>query len=605
MRPTTMKKSRKYKMRKETGSGVKRSGYTLIEMAIVMIVAGVMIGAFISVYDVFIQNRKVIETEISLSEVTVAIGNFRAQYGRYPCPASLTAPRGTPEYGNESDDNCLDFTEVTTGTCDLAPDKGYCVEQSERAIDHDDDGTIDHFPRVRRGAIPFRNLNIAEEFAYDGYGNRLTYVVTERLAFADTFNVSHGGISIVDDTAGVGQSLLEEEGSGHFLILSPGENNAGAYNNNGVLVAACPPATTSEGKNCDINNTDAKYVQTDMRTTYDNTRFDDRLSFFSSIEMSLWQRTALERNDIEQRPDGFVGINDVTPNDVAEVVGNMRASGPLPTDGKLQSEEICDPGEAGCFDPELIGGTPIPGLNCPSGFVVAIENGGVRCENTLIVGCPPNELVVGVNPDGTLQCKPKGCPAGPYNFCTGVSDLLPQGADGDMVVGPTTGTNFTCNTPSWVPDSQPASCCVPGTTTTPGACPPGFTGTGTVTTTTTCSPPNTTTTTGGGCTCVGGSVTRTVSCPAGQTGKIVEQGNIQCPSGSTGGWTVTLNTCQVPPGAVCSWQPINQTGMVRGKRLPRPRAGSSCGCGSKNRSCFTVGIPGILYRKYNCRCSVN
>ncbi len=302
------------------------SGYTLIEGAIVILLVGIFIGTFFAVYTLHIENKKMIQTETSLSQLTAAIGNFRAQYGRYPCPASLTAPINNPQYGREAATGCADEAEVAIGACDMAdPAVGYCVERSARQIDTDGVGGPDTFPRVRRGAIPFKNLNIPEEYTYDGHGNRIVYAVTERLAVTATFQLDHGGIDIVDDATPPGSVLFAPDVA-HFLVLSPGENGAGAYSNSGVQVQPCPnPATSAEGDNCDTQNNRARYVLTGLRTTNGNTRYDDRMDYFSQAEFSLWQRTAADRNNIEQRPGGIVGIGADPDTGVPVVNGTIRA----------------------------------------------------------------------------------------------------------------------------------------------------------------------------------------------------------------------------------------------------------------------------------------
>ena len=617
---TTIRNSCPGNIRKKMENREKSSGYTLIEMSIVMIVVGVILAASAVAYDLFLRNKKEVQTEISMSQITVSIGNFRAQYGRYPCPASLTAARGSADYGREKSD-CTDLT-VAIGTCSAA--EGYCVEQSEagRTIDHDNDGatptpTPEIRPRVRRGALPFKSMNVPEEYAYDGYGNRIVYVVTERLAVANTFNLAHGGISIVDDQTPTPESLLEAPGVGHFLIISPGRNNAGGYNNNGLLVQACPAATTPEGKNCDVTGI-AEYVQTGINTTQTNTHFDDRLSFFSSVEMSLWQRTAANRNNIEQRPGGFVGFNDSAPGDVAAVAGKMK------TDGKLHTQEVCDesgtPGVMGnCFGSGLIGGS---GMNCDNGkYMVGIKDGDVDCVPNVAVGCPPNQLLEEVRPDGSLRCSLRGCSARVFNFCAGVSVSVPAGADNTSYLDPVTGISFLCSNRSWTASSGQvsAACCKPGLRHRDQPCPPGETGGPVkVTITKTCNPPkkkvkrDDSLCIAGPCT--PGSKTTFESCPPGYTGgpvKVktkrtcnpmktkVKKDKSLCVSDSDD------DDSDDRPPPVCSWQPVNQTGVVNTNSLPRPAVGNVCACGSSNRSCFAVGVPGVIYKKFNCRCSEN
>ena len=577
----------------------RTSGYTLIEAAVVILIVGIAIGSFFAIYTIHVENKKMIQTETSLSQLTAAIGNFRAQYGRYPCPASLTAPVDNPQYGREAIGGCADEAQVAIGTCNMGdPAVGYCVERSARQIDTDNVPGPDTFPRVRRGAIPFKNLNIPEEYTYDGHGNRIVYAVTERLAVTATFQLDHGGIGIVDDATPPGSVLFAPDVA-HFLVLSPGENGAGAYSKNGVQIQACPnPATNVEGENCNTQNNRARYVLTGLRNTNGNARYDDRMAYFSQAEFSLWQRTAADRNNIEQRPGGTAGIGAEPASGVPYVSGTMR------TADRVFADQLCNddvnPASTKCFQANKIGGA---GMNCPANqYVTAINDGNVDCKPNIQAGCD-DEFLVGVNPDGSQDCrKIVTCPAGIHTFCGGISDTLPVGIAGDVVVGPTTGMNFTCNVPNWVPAAMLPACCVAGTTTATVSCGPGFAlgGTKTITTTTVCpSGAQSTTTDTSGCVCLGGSVTTTISCAYGPS--ITKTVTTSCPSGAQ--TTTTSGTCPPPPGAKCTWKPVNQIGTVNATSMPKPAAGAGCQCGRRNRACFTVGLPGVSYNKHNCRCS--
>ncbi len=583
------------------------SGYTLLEMAIAILVVGIVMGTFFSAYTTYVESKKMVQTETSLAQLTAAIGNFRAQYGRYPCPASLSAPADNPQYGREAASGCADEAQVAIGACDMGAAVGYCVERSARQIDTDGVGGPDTFPRVRRGAIPFKNLNIPEEYTYDGHGNRMVYAVTERLAVTNTFQPDHGGIDIVDDATPPGSVLFAPDVA-HFLVLSPGENNTGGYSNSGVQIQPCPnPAASVEGNNCDTENNRARYVLTGLRTTNDNTRYDDRMAYFSQAEFSLWQRTAADRNNIEQRPGGIAGINATPDEGVPVVNGTIRAL------DRVFASQLCnddvDPASAKCFDAAMIGGA---GIECAVGYVTAIKDGELVCKPGVTAGCG-KDFMVEVAPDGTPVCKKVSlCPAVVHTFCPSTKDALPAGNDGDVVFGPTTGIKFTCKAPKWKPASgSPPTCCVPSDKTAPAGCPTGYSGGRLIRTVRTCLPTTTTpTVVADTCTCVGATIYKNSDCPLGQIGLIQEKAilapdpldtshPIKCVQGK---WLPHINTCELPPVVTCVLKPVNQTGSVNTNSMPTPQAGQQCGCGSANVSCFTTGIPGVSYNKHNCRC---
>ncbi|HBR67984.1 MAG TPA: hypothetical protein DEA55_01245, partial [Rhodospirillaceae bacterium] len=51
----------------------KDSGYTLLEMAIVILVVGIAMATFFAAYTTYSENKKMIQTESSLSQLTAAI----------------------------------------------------------------------------------------------------------------------------------------------------------------------------------------------------------------------------------------------------------------------------------------------------------------------------------------------------------------------------------------------------------------------------------------------------------------------------------------------------------------------------------------------------
>ncbi len=522
---------------------VREAGYTLIEMSIVMIIVGTLLAGFLTAYNVYLKNQKIVETESNIIQLNNAIGNFRAQYGRYPCPASLTLPRTDKDYGKETD--CTD-TSVAVGSS-VAVGGGYAVEQSiaARTIDHDDNaGTAEIRPRVRRGWIPFKNLNLPEEIAFDGYRNRMNFGVTERLAVAATFDISHGGISIVDGQA-IPEPLLGVDGSGHFLIFTSGENEAGAYTKTGVQVGACP-ASGPESENCNTSS-DAVYVKAPASHTGTNTHYDDTMVYYSQTDIPLWQKSDTDQFDIHQRPGGFVGFKDNEqddPGNTAEVGGKMRAQ------GKIRAQEICnDAGE--CMSPSLIGGSLMPSCD-PGEYMTGIKDGVPDCEAEIIVKCNPGEVLRGIV-DGELDCVTAPCGSTSVSHCGG-NVTLPFGQDGDSFKAES-GDNFyqwyTCEDGGWEFDSSKGSggdcSCTPGVVTESKSCGSKFTGSKIVTTTTIC-PAGVTTTQEdrSACACSPATETRSKGCDSNNNkGGLIQERSFTCPDAK---WTKWVDK---PGGDTC------------------------------------------------------
>lgn len=423
-----------------SGRTAAQSGFTLIEMAIVMMILGIMIVAGLKMYDNYVVHETTVTTSSNVSLSSRAMSDFRARFGRYPCPAPLTAARGTAEYGREGDcsANGLATDGVTAG--DEAPADnvtagsfadGYYIERSARMIDADGDGTAETYPLVVRGAVPFRDLNLPENFAYDGYGQRLVYAVTERAAVQDTFNPAHGGISIVDMQSPA-QSLVETPDSALFVVMSAGADGDGAYSRDGVLVQACPTGGGDvEEENCNTSATEAKYVHIERHGQFDASHFDDNLAYYSGVEDSLWEIAEADPEDIILRQDGRVNVNvknaaSVLPNDSLFVNGVIRAA-----DNYL-AQQICESDGSSCFTPDLIGGELADGggMECPPGeYMYGVSMGAPLCATTPAtteIRCPTGQYMVGMDADGTLKCQgpPEMCDPENRTIC-GVSQPLP------------------------------------------------------------------------------------------------------------------------------------------------------------------------------------
>src|SRR5690606_810771 len=78
-------------------------------------------------------------------------------------------------------------------------------------------------------------------------GNRIQYVVTERLTVPDRFDVATGGVEIVNQT---GASAIDPPSSAHFFVMSFGENAQGAHTRDGRMLEC--EVNDSEGENCDL-----------------------------------------------------------------------------------------------------------------------------------------------------------------------------------------------------------------------------------------------------------------------------------------------------------------------------------------------------------------
>ena len=582
----------------------RKSGYTLIELAVVMIIIGVLLAPLAAAYSSYMKKKAFEVTEDNISLVTTTIGSFRGMNGRYPCPASLTADRDDPEYGREGD--CTDVITIGIGECT----HGVCVKQSAR--------TLAGAPiRVRVGALPFRQLNISENTAYDGYGYRLTYVLTESLGDKDRFKMDEGGIGVVDtkdppvSVIGVGPN----ENTAHFLILSHGKNGAGAHLRTGALNEPCGTLSAAEDLNCQDATTPPIYRQAQYSTAPGAQYYDDTISYFVRGEVSPWLVNPTNQADVylkDLSDEAKVGIditNDDPLGDRSKINSIVRAR----TD--VKANLLCDQGGGNCTYASLIAGEDA-NMKCPTGYyMVGISHNKVQCREEIYKTCGAGEVVNEVKADGTIVCgappiPPKNCLSDTVRFCS-ANHTLPAGNHGSTYTinaGVSLAVLFRCNNGIWSSQSQTGVCtCTPRTESRNQTCGTGFEG-GIAQTRTYQCPQGvwtawTTIPNGNTCRCVGRTEDRTRSCPTPEyTGGIKEQRTFTCNAAGTSGTWSSWTT--IPGGNTCVCPTVPP--RFRAKACGGGLTGSyqetqTFSCGTNSWSAWSAVPPGASVCKCNAR----
>ncbi len=513
-----------------------KNGFSLVEMAISLIIVGVILGASLAIYNNYQTAQKVRTSYANIRLAVDSIHTFRTANGRFPCPAPLTVPRGVAGYGSEGD--CAFPGAAAPGNIatplsaqTFNSGGGYFVGVSFRSAAL---LALPASPRVIIGAIPFRALQMEEKKTFDAYGDRLLYSVTESMTDENTISDNNGAIAVNDST---GTSVVSTAGSAGFMVLSHGSTRAGAYTKDGVQVQACPGAGASlDSENCD---NDSIFVSSLMNEAPGNTFFDDMTVYFSRIYDPQWKRTTADPEDIEDLSPNFVGIGQPTPgvaldvSTAAPITFSLRAYGNDGTDGRIMIDDVCDENGANCFKPELIGGNNVnfaigEGMLCnnPGEYMTGIQNSAPICES-ITVECPDaTPVLVAINPDGTPDCRATpdpSCAADTMTVCA-ANDVPLFGpiSDGQLSavhnVGDCRAIQYRCNAGAWNVSSDTGACnFVPTVTTVSGNdCGTGYGGsTYTIITTTTCVGGSTSVDTSGvDCVCVGTTVDETSACSA-------------------------------------------------------------------------------------------
>lgn len=431
----------------------RQSGYSLLQIAIALIVVGVLLAAFSGTYKLYKTNVVADSTQKNLDNVIVALRKYKEQHGRYPCPSSLTASRiNQPTlYGTEIASCDITLAPVPVGRCR----QGVCIEAAHPT--KRPGGFPESLRRVIVGGVPFRALQIAEDKTYDGFGSRIVYAISQN-ATIEGNTESLGMINIVDEK---NRELVSPPFSALFALISPGENKHGAYSKDGVLVKQCAQRSGRDFANCNTGFTTGRGAQRGLSqytvaqevSVPGRDYYDDQIAYFSQSAPESWVRDSnpLFRENIHTTsPNGsvIVGSDAVASTDIV-----MSVIAPLGTDamrifgsdGTLNStlftDTICDENGANCFPLSRLTGnkddlTP-GGMYCetPGEYMVGIafnatndvgNKRGAICAPISKVCPPESPVMVGIvkaGPNrGDLICEPEvgpRCPEAQFTLCPG------------------------------------------------------------------------------------------------------------------------------------------------------------------------------------------
>ncbi len=408
-----------------TGNHTKmnQKGFSLIELSLALIIIGLLAAPLLHQYNQYSQRRVKDQTDLSQGVIARAINDFVDANGRYPCPARYTLDENDPNHGKESYTPPVPpppAPPITPGACVVA---GGIFATTGR-----DANTAGGPDPVLIGAVPYASLNIPYEMALDGWKRKITYAVSERMANGSIvpFDDTQGAISIAEsdgtvlsptvtyppppDPAAVTYSV----GTQPYLLVSHGDNGAGAYSTSGVLVAPCPPAADGrERENCDNDATfetpgnaalNAFGVEEGLRTLVAGAQYsDDVVEYNVSGLNGLWSYSAIDDEDIKNNNQGYVGVGTPDPMVEFDVNGDIKAD-------TTHTFSYCDVNGTDCFAPDIIAGTGISCDGTSTEAMPGIASGDALCDLALppgvVTGSCPNGQLANAVIGGVLQCVP-------------------------------------------------------------------------------------------------------------------------------------------------------------------------------------------------------
>lgn len=395
-----------------------QGGFSLIEMAIVIILSGLFTAMALQAYKNQTNQNKYKATLDTMDVINNALYEYYLTNGRYPCPADPNLAQGDLGHGDE-----LCRADPVADPCPAG-----LVCETFGARDADGDGNADP---VMIGALPVTtlmngifNTKIGPEDEIDGYGMKFTYAVSELMTSStyDSLHPASGRLGAISVRDGNGRSVVTPDDSAQYVIFSHGEDEIGAYTKGGDAVGGCivtattlPPVQgynpgtagiETEKENCD--NNDAIFVKELQQRADDDNYYDDVLMFGIVAGEKIWQSYqdgASNQITYNVNP-GFVGAEVSPPLTELHVGGNIRIKDAAWASGNYCGSSSTTTGD--CVDPNFIGGT---GDSCPSGqAVTGIDNNTLVCGDIFPAGpvavpsCPSGQFLTGFSNLGTAQC---------------------------------------------------------------------------------------------------------------------------------------------------------------------------------------------------------
>lgn len=248
-------------------------GFTLIELAVVVAIVGLLLGALLVPLATRVSLQSVRETQASLAEVKDALTGFAVVNGRLPCP--------------DTDDDGAENGRL------VADDPGDGCEGG-----------------VYEGRLPWLTLGLGRQ---DAWGFRFTYRVSNEFT-RETGNGSatvppcsltaQGDNSCTLELGDTGNIIIEgrdeDSASASFkaktplangvpaIVISHGENGYGATNIDGNVMGAPPASNVDELENTDGNNTFRFRVRGRLSSACDDTEADTSLPFCEFDDLAVW-----------------------------------------------------------------------------------------------------------------------------------------------------------------------------------------------------------------------------------------------------------------------------------------------------------------------------
>lgn len=343
-----------------------KSGFSLIELSIVIVASGLLMAAGFSAYHQYMKDRYARESYDKLKSVESSLALYASFSKRLPCPSNPTIPLSDQGSGLEIPAaSCAELRDPATpaGTCRDGVCKTVTVGRDADGDGSDDAVLIGGLPyaAIRQGSDPvsttYRSMTL--NYAIDPWDYQLTYAVSALLTNQPTYLSSHGAINIQTED---GISLVDPPNSALYALIAHGDNHMGAYTSDGFIGVPCVAGATADAENCDGDST----FVIGLRSLGAGANYFDDVVVYNAFTVSILWDFVGSTSDIYNRNPGFVGIGTEEPTQRLEVRstgvdhGNIKATTAI-------AANLCGKNNQDCWSPDLLAAPKASGLalGCP------------------------------------------------------------------------------------------------------------------------------------------------------------------------------------------------------------------------------------------------
>ncbi len=414
-------------MRNPMNTHHKSAGFTLIELAIIILIAGILSVPLIQMYANYIVEKDIETTKTRIVDAGRAISISSTI--RYPCPSNRALPPTNANYGV---DVCsiAGFTLAGVPNCNTTgAEQGICKAPGARDTSDDIDTTAGNNNEfVLIGGVPLKVGGttiggVSGSSTVDAWGKQLNYAVSYTSARPNRSEgftrFKNGVIRVVDE---FGNNTAATNDDAQFVIYSSGPDRRGGFQERTGVRLNCNTGVV-DGENCDGDNT-----FTESLAHFEGTlHYDDYMYVQTDQSANLWLVVAdgtasnLPTSHIQTIPNGNVGVNTTAPGASSPSGTEVRldVNGNIVAD-TVRTRQICMKDGSNCMSLEwnasFFGSqkTSVSGgvrNDCGDGEVISsIGNNQVSCSKADItvtgtqVYCPVTRWVEQILTDGRIKC---------------------------------------------------------------------------------------------------------------------------------------------------------------------------------------------------------